>query len=403
MSLSDTRVRSAKPKDKPYKLADEKGLFLYVTPSSKLWRMAYRYAGKQKLLSFGSYPEISLSAAREKREGARKLLREGMDPGAIRKEEKVKALLNQQGAVPSNTFQSISMEWLKKQKEVLTPATAVRLESRLVRFAYPALGHIDISKIRPADVLALLMPIEASGRKETAHRLASIISRISRYAVATLRAESDPTVPLRGALMPYRDKHRAALLKAEDIGDFLRRAKQYRGGPVVSAALLLQALWFVRPGELRKAEWNEFDLKNQAWNIPKEKMKMREPHLVPLSTQAIAILEKLRAITGQTAFVFPGGRSTEKPLSENAVLMALRIMGYAKDQVTGHGFRATARTFLDEELGFRPEVIEMQLAHTVKDHLGRAYNRTHYLQERQRMMQVWSDWLTDLAGEPLVD
>jgi integrase len=154
---------------------------------------------------------------------------------------------------------------------------------------------------------------------------------------------------------------------------------------------------------LRKAEWNEFDLKNQAWNIPKEKMKMREPHLVPLSTQAIAILERLRAITGQTAFVFPGGRSTEKPLSENAVLVALRIMGYAKDQVTGHGFRATARTFLDEELGFRPEVIEMQLAHTVKDHLGRAYNRTHYLQERQRMMQVWSDWLTDLAVEPLVD
>ncbi len=402
MSLSDTRARNAKPKDKPYKIADEKGLFLYVTKTSKLWRMAYRFAGKQKLLSFGPYPEVSLSQARTKRDDARKLLLEDVDPSEVKKEKKAETILQHQGGVTKNAFQSIAVEWLEKQKMVLTLATWVRLESRLRRFVYPALGKKDIGSIRPADVLAVLMPIEESGRKETAHRIASIISRIFRYAVATLRAESDPTVPLRGALMPYRDKHRAALLRAEDIGGFLRRAKRYKGA-VVSAALLLQALWFVRPGELRKAEWSEFDLKNQAWNIPKEKMKMREPHLVPLSTQAIAILDKLHVITGQSAFVFPGGRSTEKPLSENAVLVALRIMGYGKEEVTGHGFRATARTFLDEELGFRPEVIEMQLAHTVKDHLGRAYNRTHYLQERQRMMQVWSDWLTGLAGEPLVD
>lgn len=403
MPLSDTRARTAKPKDKPYKIADEKGLFLYVTARSKLWRMAYRFAGKQKLLSFGSYPEVSLSGAREKRDDARKLILEGVDPGEKKKAEKAEIVLQRQGAIPSTAFQSIATEWLEKQKAIITPATAVRLESRLERLVYPVLGKIEISKIRPADVLALLMPIEASGRKETAHRLSSIISRISRYAVATLRAESDPTVPLRGALMPYKDKHRAALLTPDELGEFMRRAKNYRGSLTVVAALMLQALWFVRPGELRKAEWAEFDFENGAWNIPKEKMKMREPHIVPLSTHAVAILNRLRAMRIDSAYVFPGALTTEKPISENTVLAALRIMGYKKEQVTGHGFRATARTFLDENLGFRPEVIEMQLAHTVKDHLGRAYNRTHYLQERQKMMQAWSDWLTQLAGVPLVD
>jgi integrase len=403
MPLSDTRARTAKPKDKPYKIADEKGLFLYVTARSKLWRMAYRFAGKQKLLSFGSYPEVSLSGAREKRDDARKLILEGVDPGEKKKAEKAEIVLQRQGAIPSTAFQSIATEWLEKQKAIITPATAVRLESRLERLVYPVLGKIEISKIRPADVLALLMPIEASGRKETAHRLSSIISRISRYAVATLRAESDPTVPLRGALMPYKDKHRAALLTPDELGEFMRRAKNYRGSLTVVAALMLQALWFVRPGELRKAEWAEFDFENGAWNIPKEKMKLREPHMVPLSTHAVAILNRLRAMRIDSAYVFPGALTTEKPISENTVLAALRIMGYKKEQVTGHGFRATARTFLDENLGFRPEVIEMQLAHTVKDHLGRAYNRTHYLQERQKMMQAWSDWLTQLAGVPLVD
>lgn len=403
MPLSDTRARTAKPKDKPYKIADEKGLFLYVTDRSKLWRMAYRFAGKQKLLSFGSYPEVSLSGAREKRDDARKLILEGVDPGEKKKAEKAEIVLQRQGAIPSTAFQSIATEWLEKQKAIITPATAVRLESRLERLVYPVLGKIEISKIRPADVLALLMPIEASGRKETAHRLSSIISRISRYAVATLRAESDPTVPLRGALMPYKDKHRAALLTPDELGEFMRRAKNYRGSLTVVAALMLQALWFVRPGELRKAEWAEFDFENGAWNIPKEKMKLREPHMVPLSTHAVAILNRLRAMRIDSAYVFPGALTTEKPISENTVLAALRIMGYKKEQVTGHGFRATARTFLDENLGFRPEVIEMQLAHTVKDHLGRAYNRTHYLQERQKMMQAWSDWLTQLAGVPLVD
>lgn len=403
MPLSDTRARTAKPKDKPYKIADEKGLFLYVTARSKLWRMAYRFAGKQKLLSFGSYPEVSLSGAREKRDDARKLILEGVDPGEKKKAEKAEIVLQRQGTIPSTAFQSIATEWLEKQKAIITPATAVRLESRLERLVYPVLGKIEISKIRPADVLALLMPIEASGRKETAHRLSSIISRISRYAVATLRAESDPTVPLRGALMPYKDKHRAALLTPDELGEFMRRAKNYRGSLTVVAALMLQALWFVRPGELRKAEWAEFDFENGAWNIPKEKMKLREPHMVPLSTHAVAILNRLRAMRIDSAYVFPGALTTEKPISENTVLAALRIMGYKKEQVTGHGFRATARTFLDENLGFRPEVIEMQLAHTVKDHLGRAYNRTHYLQERQKMMQAWSDWLTQLAGVPLVD
>ena len=303
----------------------------------------------------------------------------------------------------ATTFKQIATEWLEKQKAIITPATAVRLESRLERLVYPDIGKMDISKIRPADVLALLMPIEASGRKETAHRLSSIISRISRYAVATLRAESDPTVPLRGALMPYKDRHRAALLTPDDLGEFLRRAKNYRGSLTVVAALMLQALWFVRPGELRKAEWKEFDFENGSWNIPKEKMKMREPHMVPLSTHALDILKGLRKMSVNSIYVFPGTNNADKTISENTVLAALRIMGYKKEEVTGHGFRATARTFLDENLGFRPEVIEMQLAHTVKDHLGRAYNRTHYLEERKKMMQQWSDWLTQLAGVPLVD
>ncbi|WP_123102206.1 tyrosine-type recombinase/integrase [Acidithiobacillus sulfuriphilus] len=390
MTLSDTKIKALKPREKAYKASDEKWLYLYVTPAGgKLWRMSYRFEGKEKTMSFGKYPDVSLAMARERRDEARRQIAEGIDPAARKKAERQAA---------ENTFEAVGREWLEKQRAVLESSTMTIIEARLRLYVYPALGPMEVGAVRPADVLRIAQKLEKRGLFDTAHRVVRLIGQIGRYAVATLRAETDPTAALKGAITPYRTKHRAAILDVEALRNFLRNVDTYRGSPIVRAALWLQVLWFVRPGELRHAEWSEFDFDSMIWNVPAGKMKMREAHMVPLATHTKAILESLGRVTGGGRYLFPSLRSADRPISENAVLVALRSMGYEKEQVTGHGFRATARTFLDENLGFRPEVIEMQLAHSVRDPLGRAYNRTQYLQERHRMMQGWADWLAELYG-----
>lgn len=392
MPLTDTKIRALKPKDKPYKVSDEKGLYLQVNARSKLWRMAYRHQGKQKLLSFGPYPEVTLAMARDRRDDARKMIRDGVDPGAKRKAEK--------NAI-SNTFQAVALEWLEQHKKRLSESTQRMYLSMLENYVFPYIGDSDVGQIKPAEVLCLLRRIEKKGIHQTAHRVMNIISQVLRFAVATLRAEQDPTIALRGALTPYRGGHHPAILDIKALGDFLVSAMRYRGFGNVKASLLLQVLLFVRPGELRKAEWSEIDFDKALWVIPAEKMKMRVTHIVPLAKQSLIIFKHLRSLNGECHYVFPGARTKDRPMSEMAVTAALRAMGYEKEQVTAHGFRATARTLLDEELRYRPEVIEMQLAHAVRDPLGRAYNRTQYLEERKVMMQAWADYLTRICGHEL--
>ncbi len=392
--LSDAKLRALKPRDQSYRVTDERGLYVQVSTSgARLWRFKYTFDGKEKLLAIGQYPDVPLSLARERRDEARKLVAQGIDPSAHKKAAK---------NAGDGTFEAVFREWLDKQKSALTANTHTNKQQRMETNALPYIGHLPVDEVKAPHVLAIINRIEARGLGETARRVVQIIGQVMRYAVATGRAQSDPTPSLRGALKPVVVKHRAAITDKNSLATFLKAANAYPASPIVRAALLLQTMLFVRPGELRQAEWAEIDLKRAVWKVPGEKTKMRDPHIVPLPTQAVAILKDLHALTGSSRWVFPSPRSlgtrTERPMSENAVLVALRAMGFDKDMVTGHGFRATARTFLDEELRFRPEVVEMQLAHSVRDPLGRAYNRTKYLEERAAMLQAWGDWLWKLAG-----
>jgi integrase len=389
--LSDAKVRTAKPQESEYKLFDGGGLYLLVTPSGgRLWYLKYRFEGKEKKLAIGPYPEISLEDARLKKAEARKQIVVGIDPGAVRKAQK------QAKTDERETFELVAREWHTKFTPTWTPGHASTIMARLQRDLFPWVGARPINEIRAPELLTVLRRVENRGALETAHRIRTIAGQVFRYALATGRAERDPSGDLKGALPQPGENHHAAITDPKEVAPLLRAIDVYQGHFVVKCALRLAPLFFVRPGELRNAEWTEIDLEEGVWNIPAHKMKMKQAHLVPLCDQAVEILRELKQLTGTSKYVFPSGISFARPMSNNAILAALRRMGYDKDTMTGHGFRAMARTILDEVLKVRPEYIEHQLAHSVKDPLGRAYNRTSYLPERQEMMQLWADYLDGL-------
>lgn len=391
--LTDSLIRTAKPKDKAYKLPREDGLYLLVNPNgSKWWRLSYTFAGKEKLLSVGTYPEVSLKLARERRDEARRLLAEGIDPSEHRKA--IKAADADAGA---NTFKTVALEWLVKFSPSWSADHGARIKRRLEVDVFPWIGARPVSNVTAPQLLAVVRRIEARGALETAHRALHNCGQVFRYAVATGRAERDPSGDLRGALPPVKEKHHASVTDPQAVGDLLRAINGYKGAFVTACALRLAPLTFVRPGELRHAEWSEIDLDAAEWRIPAGKMKARVLHIVPLSTQAVTVLRELQPLTGRGRYVFPGVRSSQRPMSENTVLAALRRMGYAKDEMTGHGFRSLASTRLNE-MGWNRDAIERQLAHGERDPVRAAYNYAEHLHERRRMMQVWADYLDSLTA-----
>jgi integrase len=399
MPLTDTAIRKAKTQDKPVKLFDGGGLFLLVTPNGgKWWRFKYRYGGKEKLLSLGTYPEIGLKDARERRDNARKLVANGTDPSAERRKEKIEAQLSS-----ASTFDAVADEWLTKKAKTLAQATQDKIAAILRNDLRPWLGKRPIKEINAPELLIVIRRIEGRGANELAHRALRLAAQVFSYAIVTGRAERNPATDLRGALEPVVAKHHAAIVDPQQVGALLRALDSYTGTFSVKCALLLAPLLFVRPGELRQAEWAEIDLDRAEWNIPADKMKMKQSHLVPLCSQAVAILRELHQLTGHGRFLFPSLRTGERCMSENTINGALRRLGFSNDEMTGHGFRALARTILDEVLGIRVDFIEHQLAHAVRDPNGRAYNRTAHLAERRKMMQQWADFLDKLrAGAEVI-
>lgn len=395
-SLTDLGIQRAKPREKAYKLKDDRGLYLLVTPAGgRLWRLRFSIDGRESMVSLGSYPDVSLKDAREKRDEARRLIGKGINPAVHRKA--------QRGA-RADTFGALAAEWLETRKAKLSASTFQKAQWMLVDLLGPYIGKQPIKSLGPPEVLEALRRIEARGRIETAHRTKQRASQVFRYAIATRRAERDPTADLRGALAPVVTKNRAAITDPVRIGELLRALDGYRGQPGTEIALKLIPYLFVRPGELRYAKWEEFQLegKEPVWRIPAERTKMREEHLVPLSKQAVALLEELHPITGPKAYLFPSLRTASRPISENTINAALRRLGYSKDEMTGHGFRAMASTSLNE-LGFPPDVIELQLAHAERNKVRAAYNRAQRLTERRKMMSAWSDYLDKLrAGANVV-
>jgi integrase len=393
MPLNEMKVRNAKPKDKPYKISDSDGLYLFVTEKGgKLWRFKYRFDKKEKLLALGTYPEISLYDARQRRDEARKQIANKIDPSAVRKAQK------QSSIQETVTFELIAREWHERFKSTWSEGHAATIMDRMERDLFPWIGKRPIAEIKAPELLAAMRRVESRGALETAHRIRTIGGQVFRYALATGRAERDISADLKGALPQPQEKHRAAITEPVEVGKLLRAIDDYSGSIVVKSALKIAPLVFVRPGELRHMEWSELDFETAQWNIPAGKMKMKEPHLVPLSDQAIKILKEIQELTGTSRYVFPSGRSFDRALSDNAILAALRRMGYEKDEMSGHGFRAMARTILDEVLQIRPDFIEHQLAHAVRDPNGRAYNRTAHLNERRKMMQTWADYLDGLKA-----
>lgn len=396
MALTASEVKQAKPKEKPYKLGDGGGLYLLVQPKgARYWRYKYRYGGKEKTLALGVYPEVTLKAARQSHHKARQRLAEGVDPAALRKVEKLSRHL-----AAAESFQAVAQEWIDVRLRNKAEATRKRNVSILANYLTPWLGSRPIAEVSPQELLAALRRAETKGTLDSAHRARQIAGQVFRYAVATGRAPRDPSVDLKGALTPRTKNHRAAITDPTELGRLLVAMDGFHGTPVVKAALILSPLLFQRPGELRAMEWSEIAWEAKQWEIPAEKMKMRQPHIVPLSRQALTVLRELQPFTeSRGPFVFPSARGASRCLSDNAVRVALRTMGYGKDQITPHGFRATARTLLDEELGYRLEWIEHQLAHAVKDANGRAYNRTSHLKDRAVMMQGWADYLDNLKAQ----
>lgn len=390
--LSDTQIKGAKSQSSDYKLADGGGMFLLVTSTGgKLWRMDYRFNNKRKTISFGAYPAITLADARQRRDDARKLLANGVDPGETKKAQKAA-----QGDQDTNTFEVIAREWHTKFAHTWVASHAQHKLERLEKNVFPWIGNRPIKELTAPDVLAVLRRLESRGILDTAHRVRFECSSIFRYAVATGRTDRDPVADLKGALPPVKNGHHAAPTDPKAVAPLLRAIDEFQGSFVVKCALQLAPILFVRPGELRAAEWSEFDFDAAEWNIPAGRMKMKIAHLVPLSRQAVEILESLRPLTGHGRYVFPGHRSPLRCMSDNALNAALRRMGFEKSEITTHGFRAMARTILDEVLQVRPDFIEHQLAHAVKDPNGRAYNRTSHLAERKKMMQLWADYLDGL-------
>ncbi len=397
MALTDTAIRNTKPADKPLKLTDERGLYLLLKPNgSRWWRFDYRYGGKRKTLSMGVYPDVSLKEARNRRDEARKLLASDVDPGENRKA--VKAAKLEKAA---NSFEVVTREWYSKYSPSWNESHGERIIRRFERDIFPWIGSKPITEIAAPELLTTVRRIEDRGAVETAHRALGNCGQVFRYAIATGRATRDISADLRGALPPVKGEHFAAITEPKQVGALLRAIDGYTGSHVVRCALRLAPLVFVRPGELRKAEWKDIDLDGAEWRYIVT--KTNTPHIVPLSTQAVEILKELQALTGRSPFVFPGARTNGRPMSDNAILAALRRMGIDKEEMSGHGFRAMARTILDEVLGVRPDFIEHQLAHSVRDPNGRAYNRTAHLPERRKMMQQWADYLDKLkAGTKVI-
>ncbi len=398
MRLTDTAIRKIKPRAKPYKLADEMGLFLLVSPTgSKLWRLKYRYAGKEKLLSFGAYPDVLLSRARAKRDEARRLLADGVDPGENRKVQKAAKV-----ALSENSFEVIGREWFAKMKPEWVESHANKIIARLENDVFPWLGKRPIAELAAGEVLTTLKRISDRGAKDTAKRAQQDCGAVFRYAIQTGRATYNPIPDLRGALPSAIGGNFAAITDPVQVGELLRAIDGFKGTFIVKCALRLSPFLFVRPGELRQARWADFDLDKREWKFLVSKVKRTEEpriHIVPLAMQTVAILRELHALTGQGEYVFPGARTNGRAMSEAAVNAALRRMGYdTKTEITGHGFRAMARTILHEVHSIPPEVIEHQLAHRVPDALGSAYNRTKFLPARTAMMQQWADYLDRLKA-----
>ncbi len=393
MPLTNVQVKNAKPKDKSYKMADERGLYLLVNPNgSKLWKMKYRYVGREKKLSFGSYPDVSLAQAREMRDDARSKLAKDIDPGVLKN-----SLKRSKQIAAENSFEIIAREWHAKFTPKWTKEHGERILIRLEQNIFPWVGKRPIIEITAPELFSALRRVEARGAIETAHRISQVCGQVFRYAIVTGRAERDPSADLRGALAPVKQKHHASITDPLKVGKLLQAINAYEGFFVTKCALQLAPLFFVRPGELRHAEWSEFDLEKAEWRIPAEKMKMREQHIVPLSTQAITLLQELKAFTGHSKYVFPSVRSSKRPMSENTVLGALRRLGYTTDEMTGHGFRSMASTLLNEQ-GWNRDAIERQLAHAERNNIRAAYNYAEYLPERRKMMQHWANYLDALAN-----
>jgi integrase len=397
MSLSNTKILNVKPGEKPLRLFDERGLYLEVSPSGgKWWRWKYRFGGKEKRLSLGVYPDVSLKDARERRDAARKLLADGIDPSENRKAQKT-AYADR----AANSFEVVAREWFAKYSANWTASHGDRIVRLFERDIFPWIGGRPVADIIAPDVLAVVRRIESRGALETAHRALRNCGQVFRFAIATGRAKHDPSDALRGSLPPVKGQHLAATTDPKLVASILRAMDGYEGTLTVRCALRVAPLVFVRPGELRKAEWADIDLDAAEWRYTV--IKTNTEHIVPLARQAVEILQELHPLTGRGRFVFPGARSNSRPMSDNAILAALRRLGIDKDEMCGHGFRAVARTILDEVLGVRPDFIEHQLAHAVRDPNGRAYKRTAHLPERRKMMQQWADYLDRLkAGADVI-
>jgi len=389
--LTATAVKQAKTKTKPYKLADGGGLYLHLKTAGKYWRYKYRYAGKEKLLALGTYPEISLADARKLHLEARENLANGIDPSAHKK-----ATSAATHAALANSFEALAIEWSKTRSKK-SESTEKRQNALLKKDLLPYLGNRPIADIKAPELLKVLRKIESRGAIESAHRAKRLSGQIFRYAVATGRAERDPSVDLRDALTQPTRTHFNSITEPAEVGPLIAAINNYQATPVVMAALKLTPLLFCRPGELRHLEWTEVNFAESRIELPASRMKMKEPHIIPLASQSIAILKELQPITGRGKYVFPSARGSSRPLSENGVRTALRTLGYTNDQISPHGFRAMARTILDEVLNFPVDWIEHQLAHSVKDANGRAYNRTKHLPQRRTMMQAWANYLDDLT------
>lgn len=387
------KVETAEARDKPYRLFDSGGLYIEVTPAgAKYWRLKYRFAGKEKRLALGVWPETSADEARKARDEARKLLRAGVDPGEHKKAQK-----RARRVAAANSFETVAREWIARQKSTWNDRTTKITTDRLEKNVFPWIGRRPVGEIEPAELLEVLRRVEARGAVETAHRILSTLGRVFRYAVATSRAARDPAADLRGALAPASNGHFATMTDPTRIGDLLSAIDGYHGSFPVRCALQLATYLFVRPGELRAAQWAEFDLEGATWRIPAERTKMGRDHIVPLATAPLRILRELKPLTGAGTYLFPSLRSPRRPMSDNTLNAALRRLGYAKTEITTHGFRHMASTLLNEA-GWNPDAIERQLAHVDKNQVRGVYNAAEYLPERRAMMQAWADYLDGLVA-----
>jgi len=362
-----------------------------VSPAGgKWWRVRYRFGGKQKELSVGTYPETKLKAAILKRDGIRSMVADEIDPAHQRKIEKIIS-------IDEGSFEAVAREWFNKFSTQWSKDHAKRTIGRLERDVFPWIGSESINAIKAPELLAVLRRIESRGAIESAHRAHQVSSQVFRYAVAAGRAERDPTADLKGAIPPAKVKHHASITEPQKVGALMRAIRSYQGTLITVSALKLAPLVFVRPGELRNAEWSEIDLDKAEWRIPAEKMKMRVVHIIPLSKQAIEVLREIQPLTGRGKYIFPSNRTSTRPMSDNTINAGLRRLGYTKEEMTGHGFRSMASTILNEQ-GWNRDAIERQLAHSEKDGVRAAYNYAQYLPERKKMMQAWADYLDGLAN-----